>query len=67
MQASCQSAYHCLLDNMGYILPPFTTFRDETHTTVYYRIKVGTLYHAEEFVDLRWYIIKDLGARINYQ
>ena len=48
---------------MGYILPPVTTFRYETHTTVYYRIKVGTIYHAEEFVDLRWYIIKDLGAR----
>ena len=34
-----------------------------THTTVYYRIQVSTMYHAEEFVDLRWYVAKDLGAR----
>ena len=41
--------------------------KSDTHTRAYYRIKVGTMYHAEEFVDLRWYVIKDLGARINYQ
>ena len=26
-----------------------------THTTAYYRNKVGTMYRSAEFVDLRWY------------
>ena len=48
---------------LGLPRPPF----HYTHTRAYYRIKVGTMYHAEDFVDLHWHIIKDLGARINYQ
>ena len=43
--------------NNGRYTPNFTIIMNETHTTAYYRNKVGTMYHAAEFEDLTWYIM----------
>ena len=43
--------YKDLCPSRAHVLKPLT------HTTEYYRNKVGTMYHAAELEDLSWYIM----------